>query len=66
MRAPPGAGIDGGIGLNEVRVRACTQGLTPEGADDALGNRLPKSKGVANGQDGVPDSERVWAQRRGA
>ena len=53
-QCPPGvAGVDGGIGLNEVFKRVDAQFAAAQGADNPAGHRLAHAKRVANCQHGV-------------
>ena len=72
QRAAGIAGVDGGVGLDEIFIPLNTEATAPQGADDARGNGLPQAKGVANRHHkitypqlvGVGDRERRQLLRR--
>ena len=53
------AGVDGGVGLDEVLVALDAEAAAAERADDPRGHRLTEPEGVADGDDEVPDPKPV-------
>ena len=49
------AGIDRGVGLDEVLVAVRVDAAAAEGADDARGDRVLEAEGIADRQDEVAD-----------
>ena len=61
QRAAGVAGVDRGVGLDEVFVVVQAQLITPGGADDAHGHGLADAERVADGQGHVADADVVGA-----
>ena len=57
QRAAGIAGIDGGVGLDEVLIAVGVDAGAPERADDARGHRVLQAEGIADGDDIVSDLE---------
>ena len=59
QRAARIAGVDGGVGLDEILEGIDAELVAPECADNAARHRLPDTKGVADGQHLVTHLQRV-------
>src|SRR5690606_20359631 len=59
QRAAGIARIDGGVGLDEVVIGGQAQAVATHRADDALGDRLAETEGVADGQYQIADPRLV-------
>ncbi len=64
QRAARVAGVDGGVGLDEVLKGVDAQLAAAQRADDAAGHRLAHAKGVANGQHLVAHGQGVGVAQR--